>query len=55
MGETSVWGYAALAAVVIGFAYGFWRQNHVSKRKAAAIKRQQELSGKISEAEKEKD
>ncbi len=37
MGETTIWGYIALLAVILGFAYGLWRQKHVSKRKAAKM------------------
>ena len=35
MGETSIWGYIALAVAILGFAYGIWRQKRLEKKKAA--------------------
>ncbi len=59
MGETSAWGYAALIVAILGFAYGFWRQKHPSKkaaaRQAAYMERQKALANKIDASEKSED
>lgn len=56
MNQTSIWGYVALAAAVLGFAFGLWRQNRSAKKKAAASSpenaKKAELIEKIDESEK---
>ena len=42
MGETSIWGYIGLAAVIAGFAFGIWRQKRREKKKAARLAAQAE-------------
>lgn len=56
MGETTVWGYIALAAAALGFAFGLWRQKRSQKKKASANSpetvKKKELLDKIDESEK---
>jgi len=35
MGETTVWGYAAMAAAILGFAFGIWRYRRREAKKRA--------------------
>ncbi len=51
MGETSIWGYIALAAVVLGFAYGIWRQKRREQKKAEQLA----AKGRIAENTDEKE
>lgn len=58
MGETSIWGYVGLGAVVLGFAYGIWRQKtapqRMEKRKAKLAAKQAAHSASIQASENEK-
>lgn len=49
MGETSIWGYVALAAVIVGFAYGIWRQKRREQKKAEQLAAKEHIAEEAKE------